>query len=284
MAILTASFLLNQYILKKVNIDTAILVEESNIPKEYIEINEEEKKYINISIYDSTGIRIANYQQEIPETDNLEAFTKSILLEAISQRLIDPNSRVLILIDKEVFGNYDIISLILEVDHVLFKIGKFKIQDMVSNEEVIDSTLNIAREIGLEGREGKPVGTLFIIGDYQELKPYLKQLILNPFYGYPPEITNIKNPEISETIKNLAQLDGAFIINLDGTIISAGTYINTPQEVLKNVKVYPGWGTRHLAAVAITKATNSIAILVSSSGGIVKVFKNGKLILRIRPS
>ncbi|MCD6590220.1 diadenylate cyclase [Candidatus Woesearchaeota archaeon] len=284
MAILTATLLLNQSILKKLHVDTAIIVEKDSLPKEYLEQGEQEKEYLNISIYDSTGVRIANYQQERPDTDEAERFVKSIILEAISQRLIDSNSKVLVLLDREVFGNYDLISFIIEVDRVLFRIGRFKIQDLVTNEAVIDSTINIAREIALEGREGKPIGTLFVIGDYEELKPYLRQLVLNPFYGYPPDLTNITNQELKETIKNFAQLDGAFIINLDGTIISAGTYINTPKDALRDAKIYPGWGTRHLAAVGITTITNSIAVLVSSSGGVVKVFKKGKLILKIKPS
>ncbi len=266
--------LTNQSIIKKLNADFLIFVK---VPRS------KEEKQIEISIFDYQSRKIANYFQEKSDSLNIESFVKSIILEAISQQLLSMNDRVIVVIDEGVVGNYDTILFTMDIDRVLFRIGKFKLQELVENERVIDSTLQLAQEIAIEGREGKKVGTLFIIGQYEELSPYLKQLILNPFYGYSPEITNITNPNLKETIKNLAQLDGAFIINTDGTIISAGTYINVPEEVLTDLKIYPGWGTRHLAAAGITKATKSIAILVSESGGIVKVFKNGKLILRIKP-
>ncbi len=142
---------------------------------------------------------------------------------------------------------------------------------------VIERILTIAEEIRNEGREGKKIGTLFVVGSPEELQPYLKQLILNPFRGYPPEERNILRDDIAETVKEFAQLDGAFIVSKDGTIVSAGTYIDIDTS---SVRRYSGWGTRHLAAAAITAKTNSVAILVSESGGKIKVFRRGRIVLR----
>ncbi len=142
---------------------------------------------------------------------------------------------------------------------------------------VVERVIEIAEEIREEGREGKKIGTLFVIGDPNELALYTKQLILNPFKGYLPEERNILKEELKETIKEFAQLDGAFIIGKDGTVHSAGTYIDVNVD---GIRRYPGWGTKHLAAAAITAKTDSVAVLLSESGGKIKVFYEGRIIDR----
>lgn len=142
---------------------------------------------------------------------------------------------------------------------------------------VVERVLQIAEEIREEGREGRKIGTLFVIGDPEELEKYTRQLILNPFKGYLPEERNILSEELKETIKEFAQLDGAFIITKDGIVVSAGTYIDVD---VSDTRRYQGWGTRHLAAAAITAKTDSVAVLVSQSGGKIKVFRHGKIIMR----
>jgi len=174
------------------------------------------------------------------------------------------------------------------IDGISGVIVKFNTNDLRISEEVmkelqgfdlsvIEQILTIAEEIRDEGREGRKVGTLFVVGDPEELQRYAKQLILNPFKGYSPEERNILSEDLRETIKEFAQLDGAFIISRDGTVMSAGTYIDVDTS---DVRRYPGWGTRHLAAAAITAKTDSVAILVSESGGRIKVFRKGRIIMR----
>lgn len=166
---------------------------------------------------------------------------------------------------------------------VLFDTRTIKLNEEIMRElegfdvRVIERVLQIAEEIRNEGREGRKVGTLFVIGDPEELQRYTKQLILNPFKGYLPEERNILSEELKETIKEFAQLDGAFIVSKDGIVISAGTYIDVD---VSDVRRYQGWGTRHLAAAAITAKTDSVAVLVSQSGGKVKVFRRGRIIMR----
>lgn len=269
---ISLNILLGQLLLKKEIIDRFIIV-----------LNEGEK--LRLNIYNQDGDLVGDYSSQKPESESIESFIKSIVLNAISSRLVGDNSKVGVFLHEGVIQNYSSILFILEVDRILFKIGRFRIQELVKNEEVINTIIDLARQIGYEGREGKKVGTMFVIGDYKELKPYLKQLILNPFYGYPDELSTVSNKEVRETIKELASIDGAFIISNDGLVISAGTYIDVPRDSIpKDVKIYSGWGTRHLAAVGITSVTNSVAVLVSESGGVVKVFKKGKLILKINPS
>jgi diadenylate cyclase len=169
-------------------------------------------------------------------------------------------------------------GVIVTFDTESLKISESTMRELKGFDiRVIERVLQIAEEIRDEGREGKKVGTLFVIGNPEELEKYTKQLVLNPFKGYLPEERNILSEELKETIKEFAQLDGAFIISKDGIVQSAGTYMDVDTS---DVRQYSGWGTRHLAAAAITAKTDSIAVLVSESGGRIKVFRHGKIIMR----
>lgn len=145
--------------------------------------------------------------------------------------------------------------------------------------EVLDRVVEIASELGNEGREGKPVGTLFVIGDTDQVMLLTRQLILNPFKGYPKEDRNILSASLEETIKELASIDGAFIIRGDGLIESCGTYLKTASQ--EEYELPRGLGTRHHAAAAITSVTNSVSVTVSESTGTVTVFSHGAIITEI---
>ncbi len=163
-------------------------------------------------------------------------------------------------------------ALDLELYHFL--------RDIRVKPEVFEAVLNIALEIGKEGREGRMIGTAFIIGDSREVLRYSRQLILNPFEGHMVGERSVLNPEIKETIKELAQLDGVFVISNDGIIESAGVYLNVDTS---SVDIPRGLGSRHAAVAATTAKTRSIGITVSQSGGIVRVFKDGRVVLTIEP-
>ncbi len=133
--------------------------------------------------------------------------------------------------------------------------------------------LQLAREIASEGREGKPIGCLFVIGSEEELTEYTHQLIVNPFLGYPEEARNILDPSLEETIKEFSKIDGAFVIRPDGTVASAGTYIAVTSE---HLDLRPGEGARHATARAITGVTQTVTIAVSESTGRVSVYVGGR--------
>ena len=138
--------------------------------------------------------------------------------------------------------------------------------------------LQVATQIALEGREGKPVGTLFVVGDYDGVVQYTRQMIANPFHGYPREDRNILDPSIEETVKEFARIDGAFIINGDGTIESAGTYLSgqpTAEEM------HSGLGARHAAAQGISAVSSALAVAISESTRKISVFKSGRLIMEL---
>jgi PAS domain S-box-containing protein len=145
-------------------------------------------------------------------------------------------------------------------------------------DSVFDAVFHICTEISIEGREGKAVGTTFLIGDIKHVLEKSRQIILNPFEGHPPESRIITNPDLKENIKALAQLDGAFVITGDGFVESVGRYITVDSS---NVTLPPGMGTRHNSVAAITSVTKAVGIVVSQSGGGITVFRDGRIVKKI---
>jgi len=141
--------------------------------------------------------------------------------------------------------------------------------------EVLERIVAVASELAIEGREGKPVGCLFVVGDTPRVEKLIKPLVLNPFYGYKEEDRNILNPFMDETVKEFSSIDGAFIIRGDGVVMTAGSLV---QAADNEHDLPPGLGSRHAAAAAISVATNCIAIAVSSSTGQVTLFRRGVML------
>jgi diadenylate cyclase len=145
--------------------------------------------------------------------------------------------------------------------------------------EIVERLIEIASELGQEGREGRHVGALFVIGDTEHVRPLTRQLILNPFHGYPPDERNILDPALEETIKEMSALDGAFIISGKGVIETCGAYLKIASQ--QEYDLPRGLGARHHAAAAITAVTDSIAMTVSASTGTVTVFRHGGIVTEI---
>jgi diadenylate cyclase len=113
--------------------------------------------------------------------------------------------------------------------------------------EVLERVLGIAMELGVEGREGRPVGCLFVLGDTAGVERLTKPLVLNPFYGYKEEDRNILNPFMDETVKEFSSIDGAFVIRGDGVVSSAGSLL---QAADTDHALPSGLGSRHVAAAS----------------------------------
>ena len=143
---------------------------------------------------------------------------------------------------------------------------------------VFTRVLQLATELALEGREGKPVGTLFVVGDYEGVTPYTRQMIVNPFYGYQKSERNILDPGMEETIKEYARIDGAFIIGGDGTIESAGTFLSGQPTA---AEMQSGLGARHAAAQGISAVSSCLAVAISESTRRVTVFQAGRRVMEL---
>jgi DNA integrity scanning protein DisA with diadenylate cyclase activity len=146
--------------------------------------------------------------------------------------------------------------------------------------ETLKAVVDVAVEIGREGREGKSVGTLIVVGDVRNVLARSRTLGFDPFKGYRRKERNLRDPRVREAIKEIAQMDGAFVVARDGTVEAACRIIDAPNTGLTLPK---GLGTRHWAAAAITNVANALAVVVSQSTGTVRLFQKGEIILRIAP-
>ncbi len=145
---------------------------------------------------------------------------------------------------------------------------------------VFQRLLTLASELGLEGREGRPVGTLFVLGDTDAVLAQSRQLVINPFRGYPEEERNILDLRLEETIKEFSAIDGAFIVRGDGVVLSAGRYLAPVARL--DEPLSQGLGTRHEAAAAVTQTTEALALCISQSTGTVSIFRRGRLLTDIQ--
>ena len=145
---------------------------------------------------------------------------------------------------------------------------------------VIMAVIDVALDIGALGREGKSVGTTFVVGDSEDVLANSHQAVYNPFRGYPPEERTINNAEVVESLKELAKLDGAFVISADGIVEAAGRHIDARSTISEQMK---GLGSRHRAAAGITAMTRSVSVVVSESTGRVTLFENGKIVVTLEP-
>lgn len=143
---------------------------------------------------------------------------------------------------------------------------------------VFERVLSVAMELAQEGREGKPVGALFVIGDDREVHRFCQPGRLNPFKGYSEKTRNILEARMADTVKEMAKLDGAFIIKGNGVVVAAGAIL---RPALAGEVLPQGLGARHAAAAAITACTRSIAITISESTGTVRVWRRGSMITEI---
>src|SRR5262245_15605678 len=146
--------------------------------------------------------------------------------------------------------------------------------------ETLRAVVGVATPIGREGREGKPVGTMFVVGDTRKVLMHARPMNFNPFRGYSKEERDVRDPAVREQIKDIAQLEGAIIISRHGVAMAACMHI---QASAPEVTLSMGLGTRHAAAAAISRSTRAVAVVVSQSSGSVRIFQNGEVVLTIEP-
>lgn len=145
--------------------------------------------------------------------------------------------------------------------------------------EVVESLIELAVEIAREGREGRRIGTLFTLGDEQAVLTRSRALILNPLEGHPEDVRHVRDPNLRGTIKELAQLDGAFVVASSGIFLAACRYLDAAASP---IELPLGLGSRHIAAAHISSATRAIGVVVSESA-VVRLFCHGELIGEIIP-
>ncbi|KMQ51809.1 phosphotransferase system mannitol/fructose-specifc IIA component [Chitinispirillum alkaliphilum] len=199
-----------------------------------------------------------------------------VLIYLISQGIFKRNQKVLSILGSPDENLLDTIILTNLKDYrFFFTIGK-KPRPIDLQQQVFARMLQITSELAAEGREGKPVGTLFVLGNSEKVLKSCQQMVVNPFGGYKEENRNVLDPGLKATIKEFSKIDGAFVIRGDGVIVTSGAFIKAESD---SEFVPKGLGARHTAAANISSCTSALSIALSESTRRISVFKDGKQIM-----
>ncbi|TVQ26083.1 MAG: hypothetical protein EA383_06475 [Spirochaetaceae bacterium] len=203
--------------------------------------------------------------------------TTTSLLFLLSRGILEKTERVLTVFGEPSSGALDTIRLtnLKREFGPLFRLPSGGVGGDI-DDLVFARVLQLATELAQEGREGKPAGTIFVLGDYETVKGYCHQLLVNPFRGLEASDRNVLDPSLEETVKEFSRIDGAFLISGDGVIQSAGTYLRADVEVQD---LPQGLGARHTAAAAITAVSASVSIAISESTKRISVFRQGRRVM-----
>ncbi len=206
---------------------------------------------------------------------------KYAFLHGVMDRIIQTDSRVVCVLGPWGKSHLDTIA-IHDLSLSWAEEFPFDPKSIMHNEAftTVLAVVDVALDIGALGREGKPVGTIFIIGDTEKVIAHSHQAVFNPFKGYPKRERLITRSEVVESIKELAKLDGAFIISDIGMLMAAGRHLDARSILTKQLR---GLGSRHRAAAGVTRSTGAVAIVVSESTGRVTIFEKGKIISSLEP-
>lgn len=217
----------------------------------------------------------------MPSAPVYERLTQAVL-EAVADDLLAPGATVVALYSGFQAESIDSISVINLGDHL----DRLSGRDLRQLEtcvplDTLKTVVDLAVEIGREGREGQAVGTMFIVGDTRKVLAASRPTGFDPVRGYSRAERNLDDPRVREGIKEIAQLDGAIIVSSDAIVMGACRYVDSSAA---DVTLSKGLGARHWAAAAVSRATNAVAITVSQSNGTVRIFQAGEVVLRIEPS
>lgn len=216
----------------------------------------------------------------IPDSPVYERLTQAIL-ESVADDQLSAGACVVALYSGFESGTIDSLSVIRLDEHL----GRLTVHDLRRLDTKISiatlkTAVDLAVAIGREGREGKPVGTLFVVGDHRRVMKNCHPLVFDPVRGYNASERSLADAKVRESLKEIAQLDGAFVVSNDGVVVAACQYVSAPAQ---EISLSKGLGSRHWTAASISRATAAIAITVSESNGTVRLFQNGEVMLRIEP-
>ncbi len=257
----------------------ADVLKDYKVPKELVK----ETKLVYITRSEENYIEAAKVTKNVillPDIDLTRiGQIKIAMIRGLSAGVIKRDDKVVCASGSPKLGRLDNI-LVLEVgkEHEVFALTDSTGLGENVRHEVFDAILNIALELAFKGRDGKPVGTIFVLGDDEKVMQLSRQMIINPFQGYPEEDRNILDPKLRETLQEFAAIDGAFIIQEDGTVVTAGRHLNAASD---DPELLKGLGSRHVAASGITSVTDAVAIVISESTGAVRIFKSGKMMMEL---
>jgi DNA integrity scanning protein DisA with diadenylate cyclase activity len=222
-----------------------------------------------------------------PEPVPTQERMNSALLKAVSENQLQPGAHIVALYNGIASSDGDAPEPVdsLSVIHLGEHLERMTAQDLrvlgdAAPIDVLRAVVDLAAEIGREGREGQPIGTILVVGDTRKVLSMSRFQNFNPFRGYSRAERDIRNRDVREQIKEIAKLDGAILIGRDGIAEAACLHLNARGD---GVSLRKGFGSRHMAAAGISKATAAVAFAISQSSGSVRVFQRGEEMLHIEP-
>ncbi|AMV28724.1 DNA integrity scanning protein DisA [Gemmata sp. SH-PL17] len=221
-----------------------------------------------------------------PEPLPTQERMNAALLKAVTEDLLQPGSHIVAIYNgiatlEDAPEPVDSLSVIHLGEHL----ERMTAQDLrvlgdAAPIDVLRAVVDLATEIGREGREGQPIGTILVVGDTRKVLSLSHFQNFNPFRGYSRAERDVRKRDVREQIKEIAKLDGAVLIGRDGIAEAACLHLGGRGD---GVNIRKGFGSRHMAAAAISKQTSSVAFAVSQSSGSVRVFQGGEEVLHIEP-
>lgn len=241
------------------------------------------------------AIVAARAKQAIPEVEGNAPIRRLLVPHVPMTRTGQVKLTVLVAVAEKILERGDLVVCLSGVHHsnrldmmTVIKVGD-EPEFFLTDEQhplppdvdpgVFERVLGIASELAVEGRESRQVGALFVIGDSDAVLENSRQLVINPFHGYPEEQRNVLSGELDETIKEFAAIDGAFVIRGDGVVLAAGRYLMPQGKSSESVR--SGLGARHESAAAITRVTDAVAVVLSQSTSSITVFNSGRILTEI---
>jgi DNA integrity scanning protein DisA with diadenylate cyclase activity len=217
---------------------------------------------------------------DMGEVPVLEKLTQA-LLNGVALDVLNPGADVVAVYSGFDSEQIDSLSLIRLDEHL----GRLTSRDLrqlstVVPLETLKTVVDLAIEIGREGREGNQVGTMFVVGDTRRVLQHCHPAGFDPVKGYAKTERDLFDPKVREAVKEIAILDGAFVISTEGIVEKAAQLLDAAAV---DVVLSGGLGARHWAGAAISKNTAAIAVVVSQSNGTVRIFQDGEVVLRIEP-
>jgi DNA integrity scanning protein DisA with diadenylate cyclase activity len=209
-----------------------------------------------------------------------EKLTKAVL-ESVAHDVLSPGAEVVAVYSAFEPETIDSISFISLDEHL----GRLTARDLKKLETsvplaTLKTVVDLAVEIGREGREGKPVGTMFVTGDTRRVLRHCHPAGFDPVRGYKRKDRDLNDPRVREAIKEIAQLDGAFVVSSDAIVERSCQLVDAAHA---NVTLSAGLGARHWAGAAVSRITNALAVVVSESTGTMRLFQHGEVVLRVEP-
>ena len=240
-------------------------------------------EFVFITKNKDTLQRHVGIEKNVIDIPNVEfsriGLIKIAAMKGLSSGIVEDEDKIVFITGTHKIGSFDSI-IVVDIGKEFEILASSSVSDIAENlkPEVFEAVLNLSLELASQGREGKPVGTIFVIGDHEKVLQLSRQMIINPFQGYPEEERNIMDPALRETIKEFSAVDGAFVIREDGVVMAAGRHLSAALEK----EDFPhGLGSRHVAAAGITSVTDAAAIVISESTGEVRIFKKGNIFMEI---